>query len=55
MEKMFYVLERVFGMTHIPVHYFDNTGKITIFSLVFEKESDPLAGCFYFSAGTDAL
>ncbi|NLO83815.1 MAG: helix-turn-helix transcriptional regulator [Clostridiales bacterium] len=42
MEKMFYVMERIFRMTHIPIHYFDKTGEITLFCLGFEKANDPL-------------
>jgi len=41
MEKMFYVLERIFRMTHIPIHYFDKSGEITLLVLGFEQGADP--------------
>ncbi|GGH35269.1 AraC family transcriptional regulator [Paenibacillus segetis] len=42
MEKIFYFLERIYRMTHIPVLYLDATGSFTLFSLGNDTCCNPL-------------
>lgn len=42
MEKTFFLLNCLFRLTGIPVHYFSPNGDIALFSLGFESHGDPL-------------
>ncbi|WP_180272615.1 AraC family transcriptional regulator [Konateibacter massiliensis] len=43
MEKVFYLLERIYKMTHIPIYYMDKTGDITLFGAGYEALDNPLS------------
>ena len=42
MEKETFILEKMYGITHIPVRCFDNTGEIVIFRKGYESANDPI-------------
>lgn len=42
MEKTFFLLNCLFRLTGIPVHYFSPDGDISLFSLGFDPHADPL-------------
>ena len=42
MEKMFYLLERIYRMTHIPVLYLDKTGGFTLLNFGYDSKDNPL-------------
>jgi AraC-like DNA-binding protein len=42
MENMFYLLERVYRMTHIPVLYLDKAGSFTLLSFGYESCDHPV-------------
>ena len=42
MEKTFFLLNCLFRLSGIPVHYFSPDGDITLFSLGFDSTADPL-------------
>jgi AraC-like DNA-binding protein len=42
MEKMFYLLERIYRMTHIPVLYLDKTGSFTLLSFGYDSCDNPI-------------
>jgi AraC-like DNA-binding protein len=42
MEKIFYLLERIYRMTHIPTYYFDKNGDITLFNYGYENDANPI-------------
>ena len=41
MEKIIYILERVYKMTRIPVRYLSETGTMVLFSRGYDSKSDP--------------
>ncbi|HHV11554.1 MAG TPA: helix-turn-helix transcriptional regulator [Clostridiales bacterium] len=41
MEKTFYLLERIYRMTHIPVLYLDKTGGFTLFNIGYDSSDNP--------------
>jgi len=41
-EELFYVLEHMYRLTHIPVRCFDAPGTIVLFNRGYKKEADPL-------------
>lgn len=42
MEKNFYLLERIYRMTHIPTYYIDKKGDFTLFSCGYENNENPI-------------
>ena len=42
MESLFYILERIFHVTAIPVHAYDSTGKVALFNKGCKAGYDPL-------------
>lgn len=42
MERIIYILERIFRISHVPVRYLDKTGKITLFCRGYDPKDDPL-------------
>lgn len=42
MEKIFYILERIYNMTHIPVRYYDSKCEMVLLSFGYNAGGDPI-------------
>lgn len=42
MEKLFFLLEQIYRMTHIPINFIDTSGNVTLFVQGYEAPENPL-------------
>ena len=56
MDKMLFVLERIYQMTKIPVRYYDKVSNTTLFSRGYEVSADPfLCDCHLWNRLTERI